>query len=645
MRAPRSTTRFASTGASFAGDASTALERAVDGWRDRWKRTAVDSCRATRETGAQSEAMLDLRAACLTRRRGELANLVAALAQPSRAAVEAAAVLQLPDLDTCDDAAQLAGTEPRPRAAASTIARIEAMLDRLDAVLVQHPSIELARAYTALATAAAIDAVAVGWHPVIARAWREAAAVMRELGDGKHARIALVDAAAAAIAAGDLDELVRVDLELGDVEARLTSDFDRGDGWLALAGGTLAQDRRRSGNRPEAQLQLARAGGFLAKRAGHTRTAEAAYRNAVALARAGGDGAAIAETLGELAAVEGERDELAQARDDLAVAVPLARASYGDNHPRVAALLHNVGLFEYRSGHYAAALDPFTRALAIRAAAFGTDSVEYAQTLQSLGVVELALDRVDLSIEHVDRAIAILIARLGPDHPDVADAYNDVGGAYHRAGMFERARQNAEHVLAAREHALGPDHPDVGQSLVNLAIESKAVGRWDIVEPSYARAIAIYDKAYGEHDTDTAIVHLNFAEALRVEGKLDRAAVEYAIAQATLVALLGADHPILAHIWNGQGQLALARGDQEGGSRAAGTRCGDAGADVGDDADRAGGDPKDVRARPGTRLCRPTRDHARQPRARDAYRRSAGKGFVAQAAAIDAWLARRSHAE
>jgi tetratricopeptide (TPR) repeat protein len=648
---------FAGAGVSFGADAGSAFERGVDAWRDRWKTTAVASCRETRESGAQSEAMLDLRSACLERRRGELDALLAAYAHPTRGAVEQAPSLHLPDLDVCDDAAQLAGAEPRPRdpELAARAARIEASLDKLEAELAgvrevdvhgetgsagsaaaeastTPLSLDAARAEVGFATVDAIDATATGWHPLIARAWRDVAAALRELGDGKRAREMLLDAASAASAAGDLDELVIDELALADVEARLTSDFERGDGWVSLAAGSLS----RLGARPSKQLKLARIRGILASRAGHLRSAEAAFRDALALARGHGDRVDEAELLGDLANAESERDELDAARADLAVALPLARATHGDSHPEVGSLLNSLGVIEYRAGNYTKALDDFQQALAIRAASFGDDSVEYAQTLEALGTTELALDRLDAAFEHCDKAIALLSARLGPNHPDVASALNDVGGAYHRVGLYEREQATAKRTLAIREAALGPDHPDVGQSLVNYAIASKNLGQWADVEPSYVRAIAIFVKSYGDDDPTTAIARLNYAEALRVEGKLDPSGVQYEKARAALVASLGADHPILAHVWNGEGQLELARGHLDKARALLETAV----------AMRAK-DPGDATALAESRFALakalPASDHARAlelaKQARDVFAAS-GRPFAKQAADIAAWLAR-----
>jgi tetratricopeptide (TPR) repeat protein len=233
---------------------------------------------------------------------------------------------------------------------------------------------------------------------------------------------------------------------------------------------------------------------------------------------------------------------------------------------------------------------------------------------------------------HVERALDMHVRRLGPDHPDVANALNDIGGAYHQAGEFQRELETNQRALAIRERALGPEHPDVGQSLVNVAIASKALDRWAIVFPSYRRAIAIFEKAHGANHAMTAIARLNYAEALRVHGTLDDAAKQYELARTALAGQLGEDHPILAHIYNGVGQLELARGHTALAlphlERAVKMRE----ADPGDAAALA-----ESRFALARALGRTDRAKALAQAAAEGFR-GAGKNFAKQLADVEAWL-------
>lgn len=81
----------------------------------------TEACQATHLRGEQSPALLDLRMACLQRRRTETRSLVDVLVDADAGVVEnaAQAVAELPDLGPCADAATLLAAEA-PRAPRSS---------------------------------------------------------------------------------------------------------------------------------------------------------------------------------------------------------------------------------------------------------------------------------------------------------------------------------------------------------------------------------------------------------------------------------------------------------------------------------------------------------------------------------------------
>ena len=545
---------FLATGAVFANDAAGASIRALDAWSTRWRRTSIDSCLATHVQRTQSERTLDLRTACLDRKRQELATTLAALAHADRTLVEHAAALPLPDLDPCSDPAALAGGVA-PAKDAKERARIEALLAPIEQGIAGGASLDRANELLAETAAPLAAAEKLGWPPLIARVRRDVAQLDVQLGHGKDARGALLAAAAEASAAGDADTLVELYTELADLEARLTSEFALGTSWIELARGTLSH----LGTRRQKQVAIARETGYVAERAGKWKTAREAYAQELAQATPLGSDLEL-RALIDAGRAEASLNLLTDARSHLERAQQLAREGLGAQHPLLGRVDHDLGTVVYREGKYADALPLFEAALAIRTAAYGPDSVEVANTIEAIGNVEIVLDRASDAQRHFDQAIQIFTARLGPEAPEVADAYNDIGGTYHRAGDYQKALDNALHVLAIREKVLGRDHADVGESLVNAAIEAKNLKKWSVVDASYPRALAIFEKAYGPQSVEVAVLMINLGEARRAQGNLDAAQAAYERARANLTTTLGPDHPILAHVWNGLGQLELARG-------------------------------------------------------------------------------------
>ncbi|MFT3699934.1 MAG: serine/threonine-protein kinase [Kofleriaceae bacterium] len=545
---------FSATNVPYAPDASRLAAKSIEAWQERWHGIALDSCVATRTQHTQSEQMLDLRTACLAKRRDELATIVGGLAHADPKVVEHAATLALPDLDACNDPQALAGValpplpDPAQRELETKLAAIELelagalTLPRAKELLDQLP-----------------DASKVTYPPLVARIAIDRAKLEEELGHGKKARGALLEAAAAASAAGDNDLLVDAYLRASQIEARVTSEFNLGKSWLGLAKGTMT----RMGSRPKKLLAWDHAAGDLAYREGRMDDARDAFRQELAQATALDPGGVLEiRALSDLGKTESELNSLADAHLHLDRARVLAKQQLGEAHPLVGGIYHDLGTVVFREGKFTESLLYFETAAKIRSAAYGADSVEAANSIQAVGNALVSMDRPQEAAQKFGEAIAIFTARLGPDHPDVANAYNDIGGTYHRAGDYEKALANAQHVKAIREKVLGPDHPDVAESLVNEAIEAKNLGRWDIVNANYPRAFAIYE-AKSKDSLEVGITSINYGEALRAQGKLDEAEKAYNRARDIIAKQLGEDHPILGHTWNGLGQVELARGHRD----------------------------------------------------------------------------------
>ena len=552
---------FTATGAPYAADASAGVDRAIGDWSSRWRSVAIGSCRDTQIAHVQSEALLDLRTACLNERLSGAQGLVDALAHADRGLVEHAVerlAADLPDLGTCADVASLTGRAPIPAGRADQVAALQRRIDDLDAGAMAATTATAARGLEPAARKLVDDARAIGWQPGIARALHAAGKVEDAAADGKAARADLVEAVGAATAGGDRETGADSLIALVSVEALVNTDFDAADRWATLADGTLAQ---LADPRARRQRLLDRRA-IVAKQRVRLKDADKLFQQSLALARELHQDSAIVAELDQLAQIAMTDGRYEEAGAWLDAALPLSMRVFGAAHPRTASLRHDQGNLEIYRGHYDKAATLYKDVLAIRERALGADSPEVAITLDALSIAESYQGKNQDALAHELRAVEISEKTYGPDHIEVASALNGLGGIYHALGDHRRALDANLRALAIREKVLGPDHPDVGYSLVNVAIESKALGEMSEVEPRYRRAIAIFEKALGHDNPTTGVSHLNLAELLRVTGRLDDAAREYTTAREVLTKAFGPGHPVMAHVDNGEGQLALARGDR-----------------------------------------------------------------------------------
>jgi serine/threonine-protein kinase len=524
-----------------------------------YRNMALASCKASREAHTQSEALGDLRHACLERRLDQADGLVKRFQKADRQVVEDAVQDPggLPDLAPCADVAALEARVPLP-AGAEARARLDhasQTLADLEAQRAAHASAaELRPAVDALVT----EVRALAYAPLLAQVLLFSGRVFVDADDGPHARDSLLGAAAAALEGGDDETLVAAWNEMIAAATDVLADYADAGRWAQLAEGAVARLAAPERGRQEL-LQLR---GRLRRAEGKIPEARADLQAALALAEKslGAEHPRVAETLIDLGNIDLDDGKLDDAEAYFRRAYDRAVAIYGPAHPRVATVQRDLGIVAYQRGKYEDARALFAAALVLREKSAPDDLRQLARALSSLGSAELGLGRTQDALAHLERALALVESRVGPDHPDVAEALNELGGAYHQQGDYVHARDANLRALAIREKALGADHPEVGYSLINVSIEEKALGQMADVEKNYRRAIAIFEAKLAGDGFVIAVAYLNYAEALRVQGKLGEAFAAYAHARQIADKALPAGHPLFGHIENGVGQAELARG-------------------------------------------------------------------------------------
>ena len=553
---------FAATGAPFAADAARSTGRALDRWADGYKQMALASCRATRVQHTQSDALGDLRNACLERRLGETTHLVERFTHADRATVEDAvqAAGRLPELAACADVAGLTARAPLPAGAAAQ-AQVQLGFDTLAALRAERAAHASPQALRPRVDALVADARATGHAPLIAAALLLSGSLAGDADDGQRARDELLGAAAAALQGGDDETLIDAWLHLIESSTDLLTDHEGAARWAQLAEGTLA----RLAEPARAQQELHQQRGRLLRAQGKLPEARAELERSLAVAEQhlGEQHPAVADTLTDLGTLALDLGQTDDAERFLTRALTLSLALYGPEHPRVATVKHDLGVVAYQRGKYEDARRLFAEVLALRERTRPDDERQIARTLSSLGAAELGLGHGREALAHLERALALVEKRVGAEHPDVAVALNELGGAYHQLGDYVKARDVNQRALAIREKAFGPDHPDVGFSLINLSIEEKALGQLAEVERNYRRAIAIFETKLGKDSPETGIAYINYGEVLRMTGKQDAALAAYEHARAIVAKSMPAEHPVFGHVWNGVGQAELARGRVE----------------------------------------------------------------------------------
>jgi tetratricopeptide (TPR) repeat protein len=534
---------FAATGLPYAADSFARVAAALDRYTAAWVTMHEEACRATRVEGRQSDSLLDLRMACLERRRATLAALTGEWAhgvdaQALENAITAAA--SLPPLDECADARALGERVPPPRAAA-TRARIDATHADLDRARALRDARRLQEARAA-AEAAHKSAGAEGYAPLTA----EAAFLLGSLEHafGEPAAVApLEEAARLAAQAGDDRLAAAAAVELVGAMA------DGGMAPSAIVSAPLAEALVvRAGNRPEQRggLRLWQGAALIqAERNPEGVTALSEARALLTQSLGARDplalnaGLRLYNALWQTADYH-RRDTLG--RELLATELEVL----GPDHPQTGVLLGRLGLAATRAGDFATAHELIDRNLAIQTRAYGETSLPAAVAINLRGVLEESEDHLDAAAQDYEHVLAIRRQLLAADHPLVAHALANLAGARRLQHRYAEALADVATALAIMRRTYGEAHSDVAWEMGVRADILADQGELQQARETYQQALAIWNRIKGPQHLDTVEAMVSLAQLDARMGRCEEVRRLVVPAQATVEAVHGKSHSMVA---------------------------------------------------------------------------------------------------
>jgi tetratricopeptide (TPR) repeat protein len=178
-------------------------------------------------------------------------------------------------------------------------------------------------------------------------------------------------------------------------------------------------------------------------------------------------------------------------------ALAINEASYGPDHPEVAACLSNLAVLLHDTNRLAEAEPLMRRALAITETSRGADHPDLAIRLSNLAGLLQDTNRLAEAEALMRRALAIDEARDEPDHPEVATSLSNLAVLLHATNRLAEAEPLMRRALAMTEVSYGADHPFVAIRLNNLAQLLKNANRLVEAEPLMRRAFSIDEASYG----------------------------------------------------------------------------------------------------------------------------------------------------
>jgi len=512
---------FTATGSPLAPDALRAVERALDGFADRWATGHRDACLATNVRRIQSAELLDLRMACLAERRQRLAAVVEVLAAADAAVVEKAvpATQVLGGLADCDDLALLREPVPPPTAPAAR-ARVTALRAELARAIALQGAGRLGPAAETIAPVVA-EAHALAYAPLEAEARLVEGSIQREAGRPDDAAASIK----AAVLTAEAGRLRRAVAEGAVLMVRVAGfdqrQRDEGHAWAERAAAAV----QAAGADPRLDSQLANNLGTLYYAEQAYDDALVQHRRALALREQafGPDDALVGASRSNIGLVHYARGDYAEAIADQRRAVAIYERAYGAEHPRTASVLDNLGAALLESDQLDEAEAVYRRSLAIKLAAVGPDSPTLATTYNNLGNVHFLQGRWEDALGAHRRALALKEASLGPEHASVASSRTNIANVLRSMGRLAEALAEHERALAIKEQVV-PDSSDVAHSLQGLGLTLVGLGRGDEARARFRRAAELFARTAPDHPTVAAAL----TQAAALELDRGRAAVALA---------------------------------------------------------------------------------------------------------------------
>lgn len=497
---------FSAQKLEFASTTFAAFEAGLDDWSTNWLEARSSACAATQIAGVQSEAALDLRNACLERKRRAVQVTLDTLLSPDTSSEQLVArapevLAQLPTIDDCADPERLAEIAPLPEAGP----RRDAIVHGYDVLaeartLAATGALDRAQAHTSEFVAAHAEALS---HVPLQLELAAFPAQLELLRDRTARGVpVLVDVAREA-------EMQRLD----DLAATLLVEAaEAGVGrwskpeleqWLLAEAEVALRRLDRPSDRRQVALQIARA--RLLAQAGRLEEALAAHEHARTLAQELGDRTRAETEQLAIAAILATLGRFDAAQTTLEAGRAAAQQRWGDAAPMVGRYEIDLALLALDTGRFDAASMHLDHAEAIARAAFGPASLDVGQIWFARVKLSMIEGEFEAATKLLDEVLPIYSEELGPDHEHLADLHEARGVLRFFAGEHSGSIESYRAALQIRASVLAPEHPALARLHSNIGESQAALGQLADARVSFDRALAIYASTLPTDHPDVAL--------------------------------------------------------------------------------------------------------------------------------------------
>jgi tetratricopeptide (TPR) repeat protein len=280
--------------------------------------------------------------------------------------------------------------------------------------------------------------------------------------------------------------------------------------------------------------------------------AEPLFRRALEIDEAsyGPNHPSVAAGLNHLARLLHETNRHGEAKPLYRRALEILEASYGPNHPNVATVLNNLAGLLQKTNRHGEAEPLYRLALEIDEASYGPNHPNVAALLNNLARLLLETNRHSEAEPLTRRALEIYEASSDPNHPRVATVLNNIARLLQETNRHSEAEPLFRRALEIDEASYGPNHPNVAAGLNNIARLLQETNRHSEAEPLFRRALEILEASYGSNHPSVAAVLNNLARLLQDTNRHSEAEPLFRRAIEIVEASYGPNHPNVVAVLN-----------------------------------------------------------------------------------------------
>ncbi|MEM6291442.1 MAG: serine/threonine-protein kinase [Myxococcota bacterium] len=454
---------FGASATPYAAASLQATLATLDRYVDAWTAERVDACEATRVRGDHSESMLDLRVACLERRRRDFEAVTEVLADADAMTIQRASevVRALQPTTECGNVEALLAAYPPPDPSiAEAVEAAEALLGRGKALLNARRDAEAKDVLEHAVTAAQTST----YLPVIADAQLQLAVSLHWNAERDGAVERFHQAAQTAARVGDDRLLALTWIALGRHLSNSNNDYETAFRWLEYAQSLLA--RQPYDDFLHSELRIARATTL-----SELGRLDEAIAEIDALRAARPEGlTTTAPELVLLGNVYTWKADFDRARDAFTQSVAIVTETNGPGHPSLGAAYNGLGVVAFSVGQLEDAEQHFKDSYDVQRAVLAADSPSLLFSIGNVG--ELRRMRGDYAgaLEAMLEVEGLVKRAYPAVHREVGTTNHNIASNYLEWGKPEQALPRFDVAIGVRREVHGPEHAYVANSLTGKGL-------------------------------------------------------------------------------------------------------------------------------------------------------------------------------